>query len=46
VHKVAVELGLENPEFAQVLSGLSEGDLVVVHPGDAVGEGVLVAGRE
>ena len=45
-HKVAVELGLENPDHAEVRSGLSEGDDVIVHPGDTIREGVLVTPRE
>jgi HlyD family secretion protein len=45
-HKVAVELGLENPDHAEVRSGLREGDQVIVHPGDAIREGVLVTPRE
>jgi HlyD family secretion protein len=45
-HKVAVELGLENPDHAEVRSGLREGDQVIVHPGDAIREGVLVMPRE
>lgn len=44
--KVAVELGLENPDHAEVRAGLSEGDQVIVHPGDAIREGVLVTPRE
>jgi HlyD family secretion protein len=43
--KVAVELGLENPEFAEVRSGLSEGDVVIVHPGDTIHDGALVVAR-
>ncbi|MCA9532890.1 MAG: efflux RND transporter periplasmic adaptor subunit [Myxococcales bacterium] len=43
--KVAVELGLENADFAEVRSGLSEGDVVIVHPGDAIHDGVLVTAR-
>jgi len=45
-HKVTVELGLENPDFAEVRSGLAEGDEVIVHPGDTIREGVMVATRE
>jgi len=43
--KVALELGLENPDFAEVRSGLSEGDVVIVHPGDSIHDGALVAAR-
>ena len=45
-HEVAVELGLENADHAEVRSGLREGDVVIVHPGDTIREGVLVAPRE
>lgn len=40
-----VALGKRNGLAAQVLSGLSEGETVVVHPGDAVAPGRKVAPR-
>ncbi len=40
-----VELGKRNGLAAQVLSGLSEGETVVVHPGDSVKDGGRVAPR-
>ena len=41
-----VELGKQNGRFTQVLSGLRESDLVVLHPSDRIKDGVLVAPRE
>ncbi|MEO2048123.1 MAG: HlyD family efflux transporter periplasmic adaptor subunit [Pirellulales bacterium] len=41
-----VELGLQNGLNAEVLTGLTEGDLVVVHPGDDVEEGCVLRRRE
>lgn len=38
-----VELGARNAEFAEVTRELSEGELVILHPSDAVEEGVAVA---
>ena len=43
--KVSLELGLENPDFAEVRGGLSEGDVVIVHPGDSIHDGALVVAR-
>jgi len=40
-----VELGKRNGLSAQVLSGLSEGETVIVHPGDSVKDGGRVAPR-
>lgn len=40
-----VELGHMNDEKAQVLSGLQDGDTVIVYPGDQVADGVLVERR-
>ncbi len=40
-----VKLGLRNGLAAEVVEGLQQGDLVVVHPGDKVAEGVAVARR-
>ena len=44
-HKVAVGVGLRTPDFAQVASGLSAGDAVVLYPSDRVVDGVAVAER-
>lgn len=41
----ALRLGERNDEQAQVLDGLREGDLVVLHPSEAVREGVRVRAR-
>jgi HlyD family secretion protein len=41
-----VEIDHNNGREAEVLSGLEEGEQVVVHPGDKVKEGVAVAPRE
>ena len=39
---VPVELGQRNTAFAEVLGGLAEGALVVLHPSDRVADGVRV----
>ena len=41
----AVELGHINDEFAEVRSGLAEGDMVVVNPGNTLQDGDRVAAR-
>jgi HlyD family secretion protein len=41
-----VEIGHRTNRMAEVLSGLIEGDRVVLHPSDRVGEGVRVVQRE
>ncbi len=41
-----VTLGQRNNLIAQITSGLSEGDAVVLHPSDRISEGVAVAQRE
>jgi HlyD family secretion protein len=41
-----VRIGHRNNRMAEVLSGLSEGDRVVLHPSDRVNEGVAVAERD
>jgi HlyD family secretion protein len=41
-----VELGLQNGLSAEVLTGLTEGDLVVVHPGDDVEDGTTLRRRK
>lgn len=40
-----LSLGRRNGQVAEVLSGLSEGDTVVLHPSDEVAEGFLITGR-
>jgi HlyD family secretion protein len=40
-----VEIGVRNGEAAEILSGLSEGDAVILHPSDRVAEGVAIADR-
>lgn len=40
-----VQVGRRNADSAQVLSGLAEGDIVVVYPGDKVFDGVRVVPR-
>lgn len=41
-----VTIDKRNQMMAQVLSGLSAGDRVIVHPSDRVGDGVRIAARE
>jgi HlyD family secretion protein len=41
-----VKIGHRNNRMAEVSSGLSEGDRVVLHPSDRVKEGVAVTERE
>jgi HlyD family secretion protein len=41
-----VKIGHRNAQQAEVLSGLSAGDRVVLHPSDRVKEGAAVAQRE
>jgi HlyD family secretion protein len=40
-----VQVGQRNGLSAQILSGISEGDRVIVHPDDQVHDGVRLAGR-
>lgn len=40
-----VRLGLQNGLTAEVLEGLTEGDLVIVYPGDKVDDGIAVQQR-
>jgi HlyD family secretion protein len=40
-----VEIGRRNNRFAQVLSGLKQGEQVVLHPSDRVRDGVAVTAR-
>ncbi len=41
----AVEIGRRNAVAAQIISGIEEGETVVVHPGDRVDDGVTVVDR-
>jgi HlyD family secretion protein len=41
-----VKIGHRNSRVAEVLSGLAEGDTVVLHPSDRIKEGTAVAERE
>ena len=41
-----IKLGQRNARVAQVLSGLAEGDRVVLHPSDRIKDGAAVAERE
>jgi len=41
-----VEIGRRNTLEAQVVSGLAEGDRVIVHPSDRIADGVAVSDRE
>jgi HlyD family secretion protein len=45
-HATPVQIGHRNARAAEILSGLAEGDRVVLHPSDRVREGVAVAERE
>ena len=40
-----VELGIRNGLSAHVVNGLSEGDEVIIYPGDSVADGVRVRPR-
>ena len=41
-----VEIGQQNGLEAEILSGLSEGNVVIVHPSDAIADGVAVRKRD
>ena len=43
--QTAIQLGQRNPIEAELVAGLSEGDQVIVHPGDTVEDGVSVVRR-
>lgn len=43
---VEIAVGQRNSRFAEVLSGLSEGDQVVLHAGDRVSDGTRITQRE
>ncbi len=40
-----VEIGHTNDREAEILSGLEEGDVVILHPGDQIEDGVRIAPR-
>jgi HlyD family secretion protein len=40
---VQIDIGQRNSSFAEILTGLSEGARVILHPSDRVGDGVRVA---
>ena len=44
-HQTHVTLGMQNGLEAEVLDGLSQGDQVIVHPGDDVADGTHVRAR-
>lgn len=44
--KKKVEIGHRNGELAEVTAGLSEGDIVIMHPGDNIAEGVSIVARD
>jgi HlyD family secretion protein len=44
-HVAAVQIGQRNNRTAEVTSGLSAGDQVILHPSDRIEEGVPVAAR-
>jgi len=41
-----IQIGHRNSQMAEVLSGLSAGDKVVLHPSDRVSDGVRIEERE
>ena len=45
-HTTIVKIGRRNSQMAEVLSGVSAGDQVVLHPSDRVRNGVAVSERE
>lgn len=45
-HLTKVEIGQRNTEMAELLSGLAEGDRVVLHPSDKIGDGVEIKQRD
>lgn len=44
--ETSVRIGQRGATEAEVVSGLAEGDLVIVHPGDTIADGVAVVQRE
>ena len=45
VHQQKVKTGRQNGLEAEILDGLQEGDLVVLHPSDQIEAGVRVSQR-
>jgi HlyD family secretion protein len=45
-HATTVQIGHRNAQVAEVLSGLSPGDYVVLHPSDRVKDGAAVSQRQ
>ncbi|HEX6245430.1 MAG TPA: HlyD family efflux transporter periplasmic adaptor subunit [Polyangiales bacterium] len=43
--KVKVQIGARTPDWAEVKSGVAEGDVVVLYPSDQVGDGVKVVAQ-
>lgn len=43
--RTLVEIGHQTPQEAEVISGLAEGNRVIVHPGDLISNGTRVVGR-
>jgi len=41
--RTVVEIGRQTGQESEVIAGLSEGDVVIVHPADLVGDGVRIA---
>ncbi len=41
----SVTLGKRNSQFAEVITGLTEGEVIVTHPSDALADGVSVVAR-
>lgn len=46
LRQAVIDVGNMNDEVAEVLDGVAPGDIVVVHPGDTLGEGSLVERRK
>ena len=44
--KCKIEIGHRNSEFAEVNAGLTEDDVVVMHPGDNIADGVSIIARD
>jgi HlyD family secretion protein len=42
---VAIDAGHDNGNEVEVLSGLGEGDEIILHPGDRIGDGTLIKPR-
>jgi HlyD family secretion protein len=44
--RTMIELGHQTGQEAEVTSGLAEGEMVIVHPGDLVEDGVRISTRD